>query len=89
LGVAPIMNRAACLPTRNSPDVQKARAKCDRAQKAEEKFHKDFDGIDFTIYFFGIKVRFASGGAGFLSLILPRKYGLVLWGFTLSKAAMP
>jgi hypothetical protein len=30
------------------PDIQKARAEFDRAQKAEESFHKDFDGLDFT-----------------------------------------
>ena len=39
-------------------DVEKARAEFERAQKVEETFHKDFDGIDFTIYFSGIKVRF-------------------------------
>jgi hypothetical protein len=31
-----------------NPDVEKARAEFERAQKAEEKFHKDFDGVDFT-----------------------------------------
>ena len=31
-----------------NPDVQKARAEFDSAQKVEEKFHKDFDGQDFT-----------------------------------------
>jgi hypothetical protein len=39
-------------------DVKKARTEFERAQKAEETFHKDFDGIDFTIYFFGVKLRF-------------------------------
>jgi hypothetical protein len=32
----------------HNPDVEKARAEFERAQKAEEKFHKDFDGVDFT-----------------------------------------
>jgi hypothetical protein len=31
-----------------NPDVEKARAEFERAQKAEEKFHRDFDGVDFT-----------------------------------------
>jgi hypothetical protein len=31
-----------------NPDVQKARTKFDRAQKVEERFHRDFDGVDFT-----------------------------------------
>ncbi len=31
-----------------NPDVQKARAKFDRAQKVEKRFHRDFDGVDFT-----------------------------------------
>jgi hypothetical protein len=31
-----------------NPGVEKARAEFDRAQKVEEKFHSDFDGIDFT-----------------------------------------
>jgi hypothetical protein len=35
-----------------NPDVKKARAEFERAQKIEETFHKVFDGIDFTIYFF-------------------------------------
>ena len=30
------------------PDVEKARAEFDRAQKVEERFHKDFDGLGFT-----------------------------------------
>ena len=30
------------------PEVQKASAEFDRAQKVEEKFHQDFDGQDFT-----------------------------------------
>jgi hypothetical protein len=30
------------------PDVEKARAKFDRAQKFKDQFHKDFDGADFT-----------------------------------------
>ena len=29
-------------------DIEKARAEFERAQKVEEKFHKDFDGVDFT-----------------------------------------
>ena len=28
-----------------NPDVEKARAEFDRAQKVEEQFHKDFDGV--------------------------------------------
>jgi hypothetical protein len=31
-----------------SPNVQKARVEFERAQKAKELFHRDFDGIDFT-----------------------------------------
>jgi hypothetical protein len=31
-----------------NPDVQKARAEFDCAQKVKEKFHHDFDGVDFT-----------------------------------------
>jgi hypothetical protein len=31
-----------------NPDIEKARAEFDRAQKVEERFHKDFDGQDFT-----------------------------------------
>ena len=31
------------------PDIEKARAEFDRAQKVEEQFHKDFDGQDFTM----------------------------------------
>jgi hypothetical protein len=30
------------------PGIEKAKTEFDRAQKAEERFHKDFDGIDFT-----------------------------------------
>jgi hypothetical protein len=30
------------------PDIEKARAEFDRAQKVEERFHKDFDGVDFS-----------------------------------------
>src|SRR5262249_22583381 len=31
-----------------NPDVEKARTKFELAQKIEEAFHKDFDGIDLT-----------------------------------------
>jgi hypothetical protein len=31
-----------------NPDVQKAKAKFERAQKVEESFHKDFDGLDLA-----------------------------------------
>jgi hypothetical protein len=31
-----------------NPDVGKARAEFERAQKTEEKYHHDFDGFDFT-----------------------------------------
>ena len=31
-----------------NPDIEKARAEFERAQKVEEQFHKDFDGADFT-----------------------------------------
>ena len=31
------------------PDIEKARAEFDRAQKVEEQFHKDFYGQDFTM----------------------------------------
>ena len=30
------------------PDVKTARAEFDRAQKVEEEFHREFDGLDFT-----------------------------------------
>jgi hypothetical protein len=32
-----------------NPDVEKARAEFERTQKVEERFHKDFDGVDFTV----------------------------------------
>ena len=31
-----------------NPDVEKAMVKFDRAQKVEQAFHKDFDGLDFA-----------------------------------------
>ena len=31
-----------------NPVIEKAKAEFERAQKVEERFHKDFDGIDFT-----------------------------------------
>ena len=31
-----------------NPDIEKAKAEFERAQEIEEKFHKDFDGVDFT-----------------------------------------
>jgi hypothetical protein len=31
-----------------NPDVQKARAEFESAQEVEERFHRDFDGVDFT-----------------------------------------
>ena len=31
-----------------NPDVQKAKVDFDRAQEIEERFHHDFDGVDFT-----------------------------------------
>jgi hypothetical protein len=38
------------LPTRfpSNPEVEKARAEFERAQKVEERFHEDFDSVDFT-----------------------------------------
>jgi hypothetical protein len=30
------------------PDIEKARAEFERARKAEESFHKDFDGLALT-----------------------------------------
>jgi hypothetical protein len=30
------------------PDIEKARAEFEKAQKVEERFHHDFDGVDFT-----------------------------------------
>ena len=30
-----------------NPDIEKARAEFECAQKVEEKFHRDFDGVDF------------------------------------------
>ena len=32
-----------------NPGVEKARAEFGRAQETEERFHHDFDGVDFTI----------------------------------------
>jgi hypothetical protein len=32
-----------------NPDVEKARAEFGRAQEVEERFHHDFDGVDFTM----------------------------------------
>jgi hypothetical protein len=32
----------------HNPGIEQARAEFESAQKAEQKFHKDFDGIDFT-----------------------------------------
>jgi hypothetical protein len=34
--------------SRGNPDVEKAKVEFERAQKVEEQFHKDFDGVDFT-----------------------------------------
>ena len=31
-----------------NPDIEKARMEFERAQKVEERFHKEFDGLDFT-----------------------------------------
>jgi len=31
-----------------NPDVEKAKVDFDRAQEIEERFHHDFDGVDFT-----------------------------------------
>jgi hypothetical protein len=31
-----------------NPDVEKAQVEFERAQKVQERFHKDFDGVDFT-----------------------------------------
>ena len=32
-----------------NPGVEKARADFERAQEVEEQFHRDFDGVDFTM----------------------------------------
>jgi hypothetical protein len=32
----------------SNPEVEKARVEFERAQKVEERFHKDFDGVDLT-----------------------------------------
>jgi hypothetical protein len=32
-----------------NPGVEKARAEFGRAQDVEERFHHDFDGVDFTM----------------------------------------
>jgi hypothetical protein len=32
----------------DNPDVEKAKAKFERAQKVEESFNKDFDGLDLA-----------------------------------------
>jgi hypothetical protein len=31
-----------------NPDIGKTREEFERAQRVEERFHKDFDGLDFT-----------------------------------------
>jgi hypothetical protein len=31
-----------------NPYVEKAKVELENAQKVEERFHKDFDGVDFT-----------------------------------------
>jgi hypothetical protein len=31
-----------------NPDVEKARAEFERAQEVEQRFVKDFEGVDFT-----------------------------------------
>jgi len=31
-----------------NPEIEKARVEVERAQKVEEQFHSDFDGVDFT-----------------------------------------
>jgi hypothetical protein len=31
------------------PDIEKARMEFERAQKVEQRFHKDFEGLDFTM----------------------------------------
>jgi hypothetical protein len=31
-----------------NPEIEKAKAEFERAQEVEDRFHKDFDGIDFT-----------------------------------------
>ena len=31
-----------------NPNIEKARVEFDHAQKVEDQFHKDFDGLDFT-----------------------------------------
>jgi hypothetical protein len=38
-------------PFLGNPDVEKARAEFKYAQKVEETFHKDFDGMAFTVLF--------------------------------------
>jgi hypothetical protein len=40
---AVLLKRFSC-----NPDVENARVEFDRAQKVEERFHRDFDGVDFT-----------------------------------------
>jgi hypothetical protein len=32
----------------DNPDIEKARAKFESAQKVEERFHQEFDGLDFS-----------------------------------------
>ena len=32
-----------------NPDIEKARMEFERAQKVEQRFHKDFEGLDFTM----------------------------------------
>jgi len=49
-------------------EIEKARAEFERAGEIEKTFHKDFDGVDFTIY--SRTTTFAS-----LSVRSPRKTG--------------
>jgi hypothetical protein len=49
-----------------NPDVGKARVESDRAQKVEERSHKDFDGLDFSSW------QAATSAALVLKLVKPK-----------------
>jgi hypothetical protein len=50
----------------HNPDIEKARMEFERAQKVEERFHKDFDGLDFSSW------QAATSAALVLKLVKPK-----------------
>jgi hypothetical protein len=47
-------------------DIEKARAEFERAQKVEERFHREFDGLDFSSW------QMATFAALVLKLVKPK-----------------